>query len=509
MNPPSAPQRLALALSIPLLLVAACGGTDGPSATSSADTDVPATTAAPPTTTAASDPRCGVATLIGFDDVACAEPHDAEFVGLVAAPATADVEGEQFDGAASVAVCAALVEAFVGRPLSSFGVDVGHVAVEGEQVECWAEPPTRGLLVASIAEVGLEAALGDAVLLADLDPSTCFSYAADDDFSLGYITDCSTFQAEMMLGVVESDLDGWPGDDEVLDEFSDLCADLLAATSTETLPEVSFIYGSEEEWEVYGRRSAICTTYRPEDFDGSAEGDDDPFVSPATYVPGVDAPICLQNIEEDDSAPQLWLQVECSVPHNAELTAVVELPEGALPADYDEAVLRLAELCAPSVQNYVGAEYAGFGVFVSTRVTGSLGQPVTSPVDCIASVPEPVLVGSFQEAALPDLLGDVKVLTSLSVGTCFQFVGDATSLVTIADCSDEGALLFVGTYQMAERDVYPDVEVLRAERRTECERVLAASGLSGDPVTLSGTFVGRDSYVVLGARTATCDVAPM
>jgi|JI10StandDraft_1071094.scaffolds.fasta_scaffold147652_2 hypothetical protein len=494
-------RRLSLLLAAALALAACGGGGGGTTATEPSVTTPPVVTDATPEPAA---PRCGVEAANGFDDVDCTEPHQAEFAGLAAAPAGAD-------DAAAVDACLPIVEAFIGQRLTKFVIDVGHVAgaTATDDIECWAKAPLPDLLIDSIASAGLEGALGDVVIISDLDPGTCFTGISDDYFGLGRVAECSTLKAEMILGVVDSAATGdFPGRDAVLDEFDGLCAALLEDADFELMSDTtSFIYGNEEEWNVYERRYAICTVYRPEDFQSPEDEEEDAaFVGPESYVPGVDAPICLQNIGEGDASE--WLQVDCSEPHTSELAAVAELPEGALPDDYDEAVRLLRELCAPLVQAYTRYDFGASGMFVDTRVTGSLGAPVESPVDCIASVAGPALVGTFQEADLDQLLGDVKVLTSLSPGICFQFAADANSLATEADCAEPGALLFVGTYQMAEYDPYPEIDVLRAERSVECARVLAESGLSGDPATLSGTFISQANYELFGTRIATCDISP-
>jgi len=493
------------------LALAACGGGGDDSATEPTDASVPTSPAATEPPPAA--PRCGVEAGEGFDEVECTEPHQAEFVGLVAPPAQADVDAETTEGAAVVAACMPSVEAFVGRPLTAFAIDIAHIpgATPTDDIECWAKAPVAGILVGSIAAVGLEAALGDIVIVAELEPGTCFTSASDDYFGLGRVADCTTPKVDMVVGIAQSAFTGdWPGRDEVVEEYDELCAALQQEADFELIADTTgFIFGSEEEWNLYGRTYAICTVYRPEDFE-SADGEEaasDVFVGPESYLPGVDAPICLQQIEEGGSTN--FFQVECDEPHTSELAAVVELPEGALPNDFDQAVELLEDLCASFVQAYTRYDFSRSGLFVSTRVSGSLGTPVESPVDCIASVTEPVLVGSFQEADLATLLGDVQVIGDLAAGTCFRFVGDATSLGTVAGCTEPGALLLVGTYQMAERDPYPEIDVLRAERTVECARVLAESGLTGDPATLSGSFISSANFRLFGARTATCDISPM
>lgn len=493
------PARRSSFVVVVALTLAACGGGDGDTvATEPTATTPPVVTESAPEPAAA---RCGIASGFGFDEVGCTEPHQAEFAGLVAAT----------DSASAVAACLPIVEAYIGQPLTKFVIDVGHVAgaTSTDDIECWAKAPVPGILIDSIATAGVEGALGDVVIISDLEPGTCFESISDDYFGLGRVTDCGTMMAEMVIGVVEPALAGeYPGQDALTEEFDARCSALLQDVDFEPMSDTTgFIYGNEEEWNVYGRTSAICTVYRPEDFQAPDDGEDAAFVGPESYVPGVDAPICLQNIGEGDEG--VWMEVDCSEPHTSELAAIVDLPEGALPDDFDEAVTLLRELCAPLVQAYTRYDFGRSSLFVDSRVTGSLGAPVESPVDCIASVSEPVLVGTFQEAGLDQLLGEVKVLSGLTPGTCFQFAGDATSLAIESDCTEPGALLFVGTYQMAEYDPYPATDVLRAERSVECARVLAESGLGGDPATLSGTFVAQANYDMFGARTATCDVSPV
>ena len=103
-----------------------------------------------------------------YDPIDCNRPHDAEFVAVVAAPATTDP-------VSLMSACAASVEALTGRPQVEFGIDVGSLLLEGgDEIECWAESAAPGTLTVSILDDGLDAAIGDYEFVTDLADGTCF-----------------------------------------------------------------------------------------------------------------------------------------------------------------------------------------------------------------------------------------------------------------------------------------------------------------------------------------------
>ncbi|MGA9276184.1 MAG: hypothetical protein WBV89_04480, partial [Ilumatobacter sp.] len=174
--------------------------------------------------------------LQDYTPVPCDEPHSAEFAGAVTPPA-----GNLPDDAVEASVllrelCSESVEALTGRDLTLGGAGVGFVSPSGlgepmvDDISCWASLDVDGAFTGSIAEDGFDGAL-NAIVIADLEPGTCFDFFDENDFALGTVVDCGTDGALMAIGTVTASGEPgapYPGDDALRDERAQLCAELLS-----------------------------------------------------------------------------------------------------------------------------------------------------------------------------------------------------------------------------------------------------------------------------------------
>lgn len=109
----------------------------------------------------------------------CDEPHDAEFAALVGPPdGTSPTDTEEFDEALR-AHCLDAAAELAGRAANRFGFEVGATTTDqpgatfAADVECWVEMTAEGTLSASLRDVALEEALGDNVIIGNIEPGDC------------------------------------------------------------------------------------------------------------------------------------------------------------------------------------------------------------------------------------------------------------------------------------------------------------------------------------------------
>jgi hypothetical protein len=530
--------RIPAALAGATLLFAACGGDsateDTSPATDAASTDLPSTdpqgTDAPgadPTT----DAVCGRSNESGgFDEVACDDPHDSEFAGLVAPPtdnAPTDEEEQKFQLQTQ---CAGVVGDLVERPDFRLALDIGFVSTASAggsyngDIECWAildgAPPA---LSASIADVGLSAALGEYAVVDELDVGACFVAPFDGAFNLVLVVPCRDDDAELLFGIVQADGVQYPGEDalnadgfakcdKIAVEFDDVAIDSQKSFLT---------YPLEVGWNEYGQRTMLCTVLMASvgsDRSSATEPASDPSSSelveleaPEGFVFGAGEPVCAIFIEDPDT-DIFWSAASCAEPHSSELVALVGPPAGNLPADAAEATVFFNEICRTFVEEATGVDLLRPGVGIGFNAPGTLGGEYEGPVECYASFSAAIIVGSFQDASLEELIGDQVIIADLASGECFVFTEGTFASGDLVECGNPDALMFVGTYEAADGP-YPGIDALRVERAIRCADVLAASGLvesgeAGDPATLSGTFPDEVTWIVPGRRLTTCDIAP-
>lgn len=507
--------RLAAFAIAPALALAACGGgSDSESADSQTDaTDVvvtepddtaPADTEPVDTeipTTDGNDTvdagRCGVIVGDGeYEPVDCDEPHDAEFAGMAAAP-------PDTDSVSLMAACASAVEDLTGRPLVEFGIDVGAAVIDGDEIECWAEASAEGTLSASILDDGLDAAIGDYVLITDLPDGSCFRLAdpSEDSFDFATLVECDDPDAEMIYGQFDAD-DGPAPDDATTDGFFARCDDIEAAADFVVIGNARYIISPlTDNWEALDRRTVLCIAWT----DAEAEPTEEPAVpDPAGAV----GPVCANY----DEALADYPPVPCDEPHAAEYAGSVTPPAGDLPVDEDEAGILLRQLCREPVEQLTGRDLSRFGVGLGFVSIDGLGEPMMNDIRCYASSGiDGGFVGAISEIGY-DAASNFEIIGELSPGTCFIYIDDDSFDVgETVSCDTPDALMALGSFIVDEPAgaAHPGDDALRALRAVRCSEILVATGLAADPSTVSGTFPGEKNWIAFDRREVTCDAAPL
>jgi hypothetical protein len=505
-------------------LAVACGASSGGDASESASPEPPADTVddtpsepdgtgLEPSETDVTEvpqeaaPRCAITQDDGsFLDIDCAEPHDAEFAGLVNAPSgtapepPAPTEGEPpnvFPDLELHRTCLESAEQLTGRSGPDGGVGVGYVssAEPGEayagEIECWALVQAEETLIGSMQGVGLQAVLGDRVLLFDVDPGTCFRYGDPeaDSFEVIEVIACSEatgdVTAEQLVGVVELADRQFPGTDGLADEAFPLCdvaaADLVVQPLSDDLAVITPL---EPTWQVNGERSAYCVAL-------VLAGDE-----------AADATLCATIADGG------FEERSCGEPHNAEFAGAVEPPPGTLPTDPIEADIFLTRLCAPVVAEFAGASPSEPGLGTAFSVDLGLGDELVDPIDCYATVSAVEgLIASIADVGLDAARSDDVILASLEPGTCFVFAAGTFEFGTVVSCDTPDALMAIGSFE-ADDGPYPGEDELRVVRGERCRALLGETTLSVDESTVSGTIPTRVEWEGLGQRNVTCDATP-
>lgn len=209
---------------------------------------------------------CGVSTPddVGHEPVDCDEPHDSVFAGFV--DVGVDVlPAEQLDAEALVyGTCAPLIADLIGRPVDVPGIGIGFLLdaelggpIEGD-AQCFVEMTSPGAFEGYVGEIGFDAALGDEILLTDLDPGTCFVLAPDSN-DLGIEVGCDELGALVFVGTYEADERPYPGIDQLRLERAVRCADLLERSGIVADPDtLSGTIPNESVWEARGLRTVTC-----------------------------------------------------------------------------------------------------------------------------------------------------------------------------------------------------------------------------------------------------------
>ncbi len=507
-----------------VLTLAACGGSSSPSEADvdaqvdqaiddavdqfndiadsmpEAPDDEPTTSSAPveeaPLEPEAVEPRCAVKDGDDYADVACSEPHDAEFAGIVDPPeGKSPTDEEEFANALKVP-CFDAVEALSGRAMNKFGLEVGGRTTDqpgatfAADVECWAEVTAEGTLSASLRETSLEEALGEYVLIGDMEPGSCFLLADEqqDSFDIGRVVDCDEQFAEMVLGVVTAEVGEYPGEDALRELGDTACGELADSVDFEVSGDTTgFILALEFEWTAREIRDFICTSYRSADYDAG--------------------PFCAISIDGGHDP------AECDEPHDSEFVGTVPVPADVFPDVQEEAEALLKRACAPLVSEYLGGRDMTMpGIGVGFGADGALGEPMIGDVDCY------VRAGSFDalSAAIADVgldaaLGDNVIVAELEPGTCLVYAADSLDVGTIATCDTPDAFMFIGSFTAEIDGPYAGLDELRVLRGQRCAEVLAESGLEPliDVATLSGVIPGESNWLGLDQRTITCDAEPI
>ena len=480
-----------------ILALGACGGASDSDSTTATDAPEEATSteATPATTESAVAPstsepdaevvasRCG--TGYPFQDIACDELHDAEFAGLVELPAT-------FDDISALTACGPVVEELTGRAASLRGVDVGFgEADDPASLECWATVQAPGALSASIRDDGLEAALGEFAVLADVEPGTCVQ---PYDFGTGLrdivvSADCGAEGAILVAGQADAP-DGPVPDDETYDDFLAQCGDLAGSTPGAS-EEVGILLPDDASWEALGRRTVICLAE-------PAVADTDPS--------GAVGAACANYDEELQDYPT----VPCDEPHSAEFAGVVPPPVDVLPDDRDDAVEILNAACRPVVERLIGRSLSEFGSGLGFVTETGLGEPLVGDVRCYVSVTlEDALIASIADVGYEEAL-NYEIVADFAPGTCFAFVGDSFLFAEELACDAPDALMAVGDFVLDDPPgtPYPGVDALRAVRTERCSTILADSELAADPASVSGILPSESEWVSYDQRVVTCDAVP-
>jgi hypothetical protein len=488
------------------LALAACGG-GGDSTTVAGDSvpttapavTEPASTEPPVTEPPVAEPRCGVKQGDGeYDDIACDQPHDAEFAGLVAGPTEPASDDELAEQVKLLQLCGDSVAALSGRPNELFGVEVGVVgaADPGDpppaELECWAEVTSPGVLSASMVGSDIQTALGDYVLISELDPGTCYLYADPDGFDIALIASCDDPDVEQLFATATVSSETSADQEALSDEAFDLCDAAFAEVDFETLSNlISVIYPLDYNRLAFDRRTVLCVSPQP---DADVATDE---------VSSLEAP-CAGTADEN------FPPIDCAEPHASEYIGGVAPPVDTLPVDEDEAATLGFAACTAPVGEFLGRSMTQSGISVGFLIDAVPGGPITGDIDCFATTNIPDgLVGSIAELGLEGALNNVSLIPDQDPGTCFLLGSDANySLGEIVGCDDPDALMFIGNFEL-EDGPFPGNDAIRALRGDRCRELLAANGLSADPASVSGTFPTEQNWNDFGRRTVSCDATPI
>ena len=107
-------------------------------------------------------------------------------------------------------------------------------------------------------------------------------------------------------------------------------------------------------------------------------------------------------------------------------------------------------------------------VAVTRTSNGYLTPLVEGDLDCYAG-PEAELALSANAIAegYDAALAPLSVVFDLEPGTCFTFYADSVDIGEVVDCSAEGALMAIGSFEAPDGD-WPGSDALRALRSEEC-----------------------------------------
>jgi Septum formation len=176
----------------------------------------------------------------------------------------------------------------------------------------------------------------------------------------------------------------YPGDKTVGDLAFAGCdgrfAEWVGIDYVDSRLEIYVYQPTEESWTTLDDREVICVVYDPTGtMTGSARG----LGAAASFQPGT----CL----DEDGLP-----ADCAASHDAEVYAVVSLPEGTWPGD--EAIDAAAdEACRSEFEGYVGAAYDDSALYFMYYPPTQDGWATGGrEVTCLVFDPEGPLTGSVR-----------------------------------------------------------------------------------------------------------------
>ncbi len=492
------------------LALAACGGgsdsaSEPDSSVAVAETtmesdppssELPAATS-PPATDApsaeADEPLCGTVIDEGeYEPIDCAEAHDAEFAGFASTTSGPSTDDDPDFELELLGLCADPVSALTGRPPSAYGIDVGTVhdpdSGGANNVECWAVMSTPGSLAGSMRNVNIEEALGEYSLIVDMAPGTCF-LEAEEGFDVGTVSDCNTDGVTQLISVMSTSFDEFDDEGITADGFASCEQEILGADFEVIGSGYYLLTPLEEGWHALDRRSVVCLAER---------SDDD-----VAEVAQADADQPCAGTSGD-----LYPTIPCEELHAAEFAGTVPPPAEVLPEDVDAASLMGTEACHQTVLDFAGLDRLPQGLGTGFHVTSGLGEPIVADLLCFLSTDlADGLLGSISDVGVSGALQKI-VVPETEPGSCFSLGENNFFLAEPADCSDDGALMFIGSFDLDDGPYLGD-EAIREIRAVECARILDESGLAADPTSISGTFPGPRDWVVAGERGVACDAVPI
>ena len=448
-------------------------------------------------------PVCGIHVkdedryLDEFELVDCSRPHDSELAGEFVDVGGNDSVRTPESDVARAEGCGEVVAALTGRPVNSMGIEVGidENRTDGSDViyDCWMYLTSPGLLRGSLTEMSLQAALPEGVtFLSELAPGDCFDLAADEGFDLVVPGDCGGEIESLLAGTIQVDGDSAAYDaDALVDEAFDACG----AAHDDDYNAIT--YPDERGWTV-GQRTVFCSF----DFAWAAENGSDESAAEPEIVE-----LCYYIDEE-----LAFDEVDCDEPHNIEYAGTIEVPFETWPADDTETTYAMARACIATAEAHYGRTVIpGLSLEGLSTVDVDYGEPVEpdAAIDCFIRMYDGLgsLVGYVPDVGIEAALGEATLLTLLEPGTCFEFTPpDRYSLVYVLDCDAEGALLYLGQYESADRP-YPGLDELRIERGEQCSKLVDEGGFIVDESTLTGNVPNEFRWNV-GLLTASCEADP-
>lgn len=180
------------------------------------------------------------------------------------------------------------------------------------------------------------------------------------------------------------DAPSYPGDKTVGDQAFAGCeerfAEWVGVDYLDSRLEIYVYQPTEESWTTLDDREVACVVYDPAGpLTGSARG----LGAAAGFQPGT----CL---DEGD------LPVDCAVEHEAEVYALVSLPEGSWPGD-EAADAAADEACRSEFEAYVGTAYDDSALYFSYYPPTQDGWAAGDrQVICLVFDPEGPLTGSVR-----------------------------------------------------------------------------------------------------------------
>ncbi len=474
----------------PSTSVATAETTVGATAEPTSDSSPPASDA--PTVDTGDSPCATIIDVGDYERIDCAEPHDAELAGFAGTSSDPSDQDELEFETEMIGLCADVVSVLTDRAVSRFGVDIRPVHrpdADGDNVECWATLSTPGALIGSLIDTELEVALGDYTFIADMDPGTCY-VEPDQGYDVGVITDCDDADVTQLVAVVTSAVEEYDSDAIVDDGFV-LCEQEIADASFELIGVSAYtlVAPYEENWKALDRRSIICLMGLDEE-------------APAAPDTASAEQPCADGSDDNFAA------VDCDQPHGAEFAGMIAPPVDVLPEDPTEATKLIIQACQSTVEAFIGRDLTKPGMGLGFALDSGLGEPITEDIPCFVNTnTDDALIGRIADLGLDGALTRL-IVADQEPGTCFLLADDSFALAGAAECSEPGALMFIGNITLDDGP-FPGADAIRELRAVVCGDLLADSGLAADPATVSGTFPSETDWDNLDRRNLACDATPL